>query len=156
MRSVMLCVVSTLAGCAVHSLPDYDSFAVNQICSAPDNSQVTVTLDDVSNSLHVRRIDTWEELYRYCGNADGACMDKASNTLYLLNDRRCAQHAVHELGHLYDIPGTDTLRDIERRRNEFEGFHHPTDSHSCYAGLACDTPASVANRTTSQTEIAGR
>lgn len=108
-----------LAGCTVNRPLDYDSPAVVSICNSADGDTVAVTHQQQQKQVTVDFVASWDELYEICGESGGACVNMASNIIYMVDDRSCERHASHELAHLFGIEGMDTLGDIRRRRDRF-------------------------------------
>lgn len=119
MRYVILLVCVFLAGCTVNRPPAYDSPAVDIVCAAQDGDTVAVSYLNQTKHVTVDFVPSWEELYTLCGDTGGACVNMDTYELHMIDDRRCEQHASHELGHVFNVPAGDTLRQIEQRRKGF-------------------------------------
>lgn len=108
-----------LSGCAINVPPEYNSPAVDVVCAAKDGETVAVSYRDQTKQVTVDIVPSWEELYSLCGNTGGACVNVDTYELHMIDDRRCEQHASHELGHVFEVPGVDVVRQIEERRKGF-------------------------------------
>ncbi len=115
---VLSCVFMSCAGCVINRPPGYDSAAVETVCSAEDGETVAVSYGVKTVRVTVDFVPSWEELYRLCGTSGGACVNMDTQEIHLLDDRRCEQHASHELGHVFAVSGTDVAHEVVRRRHE--------------------------------------
>lgn len=114
-------IISLLGGCAVNRAPDYNSSAVTAVCASGDGETVAVSYLNQVGEVTVDFVPSWEELYSLCGNTGGACVNMATFEIHMIDDRRCVQHASHELGHVFEVKGIDNLRQVNQRRY---GFHN--------------------------------
>lgn len=118
-RVAIVLMLLVLGGCAVSRPPAYDSPVVAKVCNSADGEQVALSYADQQRLITVDFVATWEELYQYCGNTGGACTSMQDRVMYILQDRRCAQHASHELAHVFGVEGVDVVQEIASRRQAF-------------------------------------
>ncbi|MFK8047127.1 MAG: hypothetical protein AB8B81_01710 [Halioglobus sp.] len=114
---VLFCIL--LGGCAVNKPPEYSDSAVQIVCAAEDGETVSVSFNNQVKNVTVDFVPSWEELYRLCGPTGGACVNMETFEIHMIDDRRCLQHASHELGHVFAVLGLDAYREIENRRQSF-------------------------------------
>lgn|GEM_PF-3099317 len=129
--SILAALLTT--GCVINKPPEYESAAVTAVCAARSGDSVSVSHLGVTKLVTVHIVNSWQELNHRCGVTGGACVTRSSawntvyeycqktggdcvalqkkavSNIYLIDDRRCLQHASHELGHVFDIPNLDTF-----------------------------------------------
>jgi len=110
-----------LAACSINRPPEYESPAVTTICASKDGETVAVSFLEQTKLVTVDFVPSWDEIYDLCGKTGGACVNLEMNVIHMLDDRRCLQHASHELGHIFGVPGLDVHRQIALRRQAFYG-----------------------------------
>lgn len=108
-----------MTGCALNKPPEYESASVAAVCAAKNGETVSVSHLDQTKLVTVHLSASWDELYAHCGESGGACVNLATNEIHMVDDRRCMQHASHELAHVFGIPGLDVGESIEKRRADF-------------------------------------
>jgi len=94
----------------MHQPPEYESNAVASICNSGDGDVVAVNYNGQVKRVSVDFVDSWDELYSLCGATAGACTAEGTNVIHMLRDRRCEQHASHELAHIFDVMAPDAVR----------------------------------------------
>ncbi|PLW68407.1 hypothetical protein [Pseudohalioglobus lutimaris] len=115
--AILICLLAS--GCAVHQPPEYESSAVASICGTEDGGEVSVTYNGEVKRVGVDFVDSWDELYFLCGATGGACTAEGTNVIHILRDRRCEQHASHELAHIFDVMAPDAVRQTALVRSMF-------------------------------------
>lgn len=119
MRGVIL-ICTLLVGCTINRPPEYESPAVAAVCAAKNGETVTVSYLGKTKQVRVNIVPSWDELYNICGKkTGGACVELETGLIHMVDDRRCEQHASHELGHVFGVPGLDAFHEIEQRRRDF-------------------------------------
>jgi hypothetical protein len=103
----------------MHQPPEYESNAVASICSSRDGDAVSVNYNGQVRRVSVDFVDSWDELFTLCGNTGGACTAEGTNVIHMLRDRRCEQHASHELAHIFDVMAPDAVRQTALVRSMF-------------------------------------
>jgi hypothetical protein len=119
--AILICLLAS--GCAVHQPPEYESSAVTSICSSQDGDEVSVTYNGQMKTVGIDFVESWDELYSLCGATGGACTAEGTNVIHILRDRRCAQHASHELAHIFDVMAPDAVRQTALVRSMFNDGH---------------------------------
>lgn len=118
MRLLILTLL-LVSGCAVNKPPEYESSAVTSLCGSRDGDRVTVEHDGAVKQVSIDFVDSWDELFALCGATAGACTAEGTNVIHMLRDRRCEQHASHELAHIFDVMAPDAVRQTALVRATF-------------------------------------